>query len=208
MKIVVISDTHNNHKDIAIEECDLLIHCGDATTYGTYKEQKSFFDWFSRLEVKHKIYVPGNHDVLMEGLDRQAVYGIHILKNRSITLGGIKFCGSPYFSRPKRIVIEERSKHDSFRVLYTKAKEKIFIEDCDIRITHSPPYGMLDIVEGTRRGCEILQEITQETKARYHLFGHIHSGYGKFITEDTIFINAAQCNDDNELVNTPIVICI
>lgn len=206
MRITVLSDTHNCHKNINLEPCDILIHCGDATTYGTWEEAYDFFKWFDIQLAYYKIFVPGNHDRFMEGFGDFMVGSILILTNNIITVNGLKICASSFFSRPKRILTEERSEHDSFRVLFTKTKERIKMENCDIRITHSPPYGILDKVNNSRRGCEIIQEITQEYKASIHLFGHIHSGYGQFTTDTTTFYNAAMCDDNNQLVNPPTVI--
>jgi predicted phosphodiesterase len=36
MKICAISDTHNQHSELKIPECDILIHAGDFTNNGTF----------------------------------------------------------------------------------------------------------------------------------------------------------------------------
>ena len=50
----------------------------------------------------------------------------------------------------------------------------------DILITHEPLYGILDKpLKGNHEGCKNLLEIVKEKKPKYHLFGHVHEGYGK-----------------------------
>ena len=62
MKILAISDTHNQHKKIAIPEADVLIHCGDLTNGGEIWEIKEFCKWIAKTPVKQRIVIPGNHD--------------------------------------------------------------------------------------------------------------------------------------------------
>ena len=48
-----------------------------------------------------------------------------------------------------------------------------------------------------------------EKKPRYHVFGHIHEGYGQFISDyGTTFVNCSVINEAYNLVNEPIVIDI
>lgn len=73
MKLVVLSDTHGQHRDKRfpeIPEGDILIHAGDATRKGTLESLEEFFDWFSSLPHQHKIFVAGNHDI---GLDPEFI---------------------------------------------------------------------------------------------------------------------------------------
>lgn len=77
----------------------------------------------------------------------------------------------------------------------------------DILITHTPPVGHGDLCcSGVRAGCvELLTTIQQRVKPKYHVFGHIHEGYG--ITSDgkIIFINASTCDINYLPNNLPIV---
>lgn len=64
MKIVAISDTHNQHTKLAIPACDVLLHAGDVSMRGNVSEIQDFLDWFSHLsQAKYKILCPGNHDI-------------------------------------------------------------------------------------------------------------------------------------------------
>ena len=62
MKITAISDTHNKHKYIdtrAFANTDILIHAGDFTGNGNTEQTVSFLNWYSSLDVPHKILVAG-----------------------------------------------------------------------------------------------------------------------------------------------------
>lgn len=57
-----------------------------------------------------------------------------------------------------------------------------------------------------RAGCvELLTTVQQRVKPKYHVFGHVHEGYG--ITSDgkIIFINASTCDINYLPHNLPVV---
>ena len=37
-----------------------------------------------------------------------------------------------------------------------------------------------------------------------HLFGHAHDGYGEWLSEGTLFVNAASLNENYQLANKPV----
>ncbi|XP_049961164.1 metallophosphoesterase domain-containing protein 1 [Schistocerca serialis cubense] len=80
-------------------------------------------------------------------------------------------------------------------------------DDTDILVTHTPPIGHGDLCcSGVRAGCvELLTTVQQRVKPKYHVFGHIHEGYG--ITSDgkVIYINASTCDINYLPTNPPIV---
>ena len=53
MRIICISDTHNQHEKLAIPEGDVLIHAGDWTGTGTLKQVIRFIRWFPNQPHKH-----------------------------------------------------------------------------------------------------------------------------------------------------------
>ena len=70
VRIVCISDTHNQ-TPARLPPGDVLIHAGDLTNSGTYKELSRAAEWLRNLKgYEYKIVVPGNHDL---GLDRSWV---------------------------------------------------------------------------------------------------------------------------------------
>ncbi|KAF8418198.1 Metallo-dependent phosphatase-like protein [Tirmania nivea] len=92
VRIVCISDTHNQ-TPARLPPGDVLIHAGDLTNSGTYKELSRAAEWLRNLKgYEYKIVVPGNHDL---GLDRSWVedFGYEIgvgLKEEECLGGGRK----------------------------------------------------------------------------------------------------------------------
>ena len=62
MKILQISDTHNQHRQLTdLPAADVIVHCGDFTDNGTEEEVLNFLNWFVELPYPHKIFITGNH---------------------------------------------------------------------------------------------------------------------------------------------------
>ncbi|XP_037939419.1 metallophosphoesterase domain-containing protein 1 [Teleopsis dalmanni] len=80
-------------------------------------------------------------------------------------------------------------------------------EGIDILITHTPPVGHGDLCcSGVRAGCvELLTTVQKRVRPKYHVFGHVHEGYG--ITSDgrIIYVNASTC-DINYIPNNPPIV--
>lgn len=204
MKIVAISDTHNQHSAINnLGSGDILIHAGDATGVGTEREVLSFLNWFSDQDFKHKIFVPGNHDFWYEKNPAFANpltedMGINLLIDRTIEVEGLKIHGSPVtpwfcdwaFNRDRGPEIREHW--------------DLIPENLDILITHGPPHNILDqLLDGQKVGCEDLLDRILTVKPKVHIFGHIHCGYGYKKFNDIGFYNVAQCSESYRLENKP-----
>ena len=209
MRIVAISDTHCQHRNIQLPEGDVLIHAGDATNSGTLAQLKDFAEWFDALDYKHKIYVPGNHDRLFEKdpqLAKSLFSSTHILHDQELILEGIKFYGSSWqpefanwaFNLPRGQPLAE--------------KWALIPDDVEVLITHGPPYGILDLVSRNlpapiSAGCE---ELAKRLPALKNLctsiFGHLHENAGTDVQNGILFVNAAQLNDYHDIVFKPIVI--
>ena len=58
----------------------------------------------------------------------------------------------------------------------------------------------------THTGCEeLIKVIEKRVKPLYHIFGHIHEGYGVEKKGKTTYINASTCTEKYHPVNKPIV---
>lgn len=77
----------------------------------------------------------------------------------------------------------------------------------DVLITHTPPLGHGDLCcSGVRAGCvELLATVQQRVKPKYHVFGHIHEGYGITSDGSVIYVNASTCDINYYPHNAPIV---
>jgi Icc-related predicted phosphoesterase len=208
MKICIISDTHNKHKRLSkLPDADVIIHCGDMTSMGHSHEIVEFMKWFSGLEqYQHKICIAGNHDWLFERsgvIAREKVpENVIYLEDNEVIIDGIKFYGTPVqlpfynwaFNRPE----EKLAQH-----------WQAVPDDTDVLITHQPPYSIFDwsVYDKKATGSPSLyKEVVERIKPKVHCFGHIHSGHGVKVIEDTTFINASNLDEDYMCVYDPILI--
>ncbi|XP_039966706.1 metallophosphoesterase domain-containing protein 1 [Bactrocera tryoni] len=77
----------------------------------------------------------------------------------------------------------------------------------DILVTHTPPVGHGDLCcSGVRAGCvDLLTTVQKRVKPKYHVFGHIHEGYGITSDGNIIYVNASTCDINYKPNNPPIV---
>jgi len=227
MKICFISDTHTYHDAVKIPNgIDILVHCGDNTIYGEDWEMRNFITWFGNQKPKHKIFINGNHEMMVwkrsldkGGITKQMVdnhnkyhmTNIHYLEESGVEIEGLKFWGSPY-----------TPEFFDWAYMYSRNGEGKDIwakipEDTDILITHGPPETMLDRVKPVAHyysplgGCPYLLEKVAEVKPKIHAFGHIHHEYGtrrpanpKYA--ETLFVNASTCDGRYVPKHPPIVV--
>jgi Icc-related predicted phosphoesterase len=207
MKICIISDTHNKHKRLGkLPDADVVIHCGDFTSVGHSHEIVDFMKWYSMLPHNHKLIIAGNHDMLFENSRLLALEkvpkNVIYLEDSGIEIEGVKFYGSPVqlpfmnwaFNRPEEKLVQHW---------------QAIPDDTDVLITHSAPHSIMDfgIYSNHHTGSPSLYwEVMNRIKPKIHCFGHVHSGYGIKIIENTTFINASNLNDDYLCVNAPVVI--
>ena len=197
MKILHISDTHNQHDKLKIPpDIDMIIHSGDFSNRKdptrNESEAVSFLDWYASLNIKHKILVAGNHDTSIEARlitpEEIKNRGIIYLENESIKIEGLLIWGSPYTPAYGNWAFMRQIEQ------LTPIWESM-PDDADIVITHGPPRGMLDLTHDSRIqgigdsfrlcGCESLAKRIDEVQPILHCFGHIHNSGG-----DTFVFNA------------------
>jgi len=210
MKICIISDTHNKHKRLAkLPEADVIIHCGDMTSMGHAHEIVEFMKWFSRLEqYKYKICIAGNHDWLFDTnrlIAREKIpenVNVIYLEDQEVIIDGVKFYGTPVqlpfmnwaFNKPEERLIPHW---------------QAIPDDTDVLITHQPPYGIFDWSAYDKKATgspSLYFEVVERIKPKIHCFGHIHSGHGVKIIENTTFINGSNLDEDYMCVYDPILI--
>jgi Icc-related predicted phosphoesterase len=191
MKVVALSDTHGYHRKISVPDGDILIHAGDITSRGEMSTLEDFNLWLGELPHRYKICIAGNHDFSAESnpeLWRKTLTNSFYLVDESVEIDGFVIWGSPYqpwfhnwaFNLPRGEKLKE--------------KWKAIPSNVDILLTHTPPFGVLDEVDGRSVGCQDLRNRLNEVTPKVHIFGHIHEGYGEITQGKTKFINASICD--------------
>src|SRR5690606_2941656 len=147
MKVIALSDTHNQHKKITIPECDILIHVGDWSSKGTFKETKRFAKWLNEQPSDNIIVVPGNHEIEFErGLPISKDWILDycsrakILIDDGVEINGYKIWGSPVTPWFHSWAWNRGRGED------IKKHWDLIPNDTDLLLTHGPPVDILDII--------------------------------------------------------------
>ncbi len=210
MKLVCISDTHGDHRKQPLPNGDVLIHAGDITGHGTEQETIDFFQWLGSRPFEHKLCIAGNHDSFMEenpavGAQIAEDNGVTLLNDSGCTINGVSFWGSP---------ITPRFLHWNFMRdpgAPIEAHWNLIPDNTDVLITHGPPIEIMDIVErddGVRvhTGCPSLLQRINAIKPKYHIFGHIHEGYGRVDIDGVAYCNVSSMDKGYVIANDAHVI--
>lgn len=212
MRLILISDTHNQCKGLAVPEGDVLIHAGDGTEIGDFRGVAAFLAWMDRQPHPRKVIIAGNHDWmfqrdpgLAEMLLRDSYPEITYLQDSGCEIDGLKFWGSPWQPQFMNWAFNLPRKGEQLR-----QKWSLIPVDTDVLITHGPPCGLLDQVEGTNEhlGCEELAMRLAAVRPKLHIFGHIHTGYGVKEQKGTLFVNASILNEGYKIAHRPVVVDI
>ncbi|KAK3284597.1 hypothetical protein CYMTET_7766 [Cymbomonas tetramitiformis] len=229
LTLLCLSDTHDQQDFMLhpLPRADVLIHAGDFSCRGSREEVANFIKWSDRLLddglVRYIVFVCGNHELNMQLsakspavrqaqedmkralIDRDNVY---YMQDSMCVIEGLRFYGSPWTTK--------FGDHWAFQLPDTEdidhglgGKFKSIPEGVQVLVTHQPPLGQGDHGDGNRRhGSRALLQRVLEVEPLVHVFGHIHSGYGASKREDlnTIFVNAAVCDDDYQPDNKPVLI--
>lgn len=204
MRLVLISDTHEQHEALGkLPEGDVLIHAGDYTYTGSKRAKANFFDWFYTQPHRDKIFVAGNHDFKEPKKPVNMAFDGHAVSylfDSGIEIDGLKFWGSPYTPR-----------FGDWAFMYDRGTKdwNVIPEGTDVVITHGPGKQLLDRVGGYGEpvGCpELTNRLLDVVRPKLHVFGHIHGSYGMLKLKDTLFVNAAICDEAYKPTHEPIVV--
>jgi Icc-related predicted phosphoesterase len=201
-KCVAMADTHGLHHRVQVPDGDLFIHAGDFSNFGIdSNELIDFVNWVALLPHKHKIVVAGNHDrvcYVEPGFSERTFNkaGIHYLESKPIEIEGFRIWGSP---------ITPTFGNWSFMKSDSEIAEtwKLIPDNIDILITHGPPFNILDLtIEGVHTGCpHLANTILHRVRPKFHVFGHVHEGFGKMSYDQTTFLNVSVLNRKYVLSN-------
>lgn len=210
LKVVMLSDTHNAHRELTVPEGDILIHAGDATDDGTEGELLGFFQWFQALPHREKVYIPGNHDMLFSTDYERAMalvpagVFVPIGTEAYLPISGLSIFGAPW-SRWNTSLEGTSAGAFALRDIERAEAWGKLSGYVDIVISHSPPW----VISG-EGGDDLVDKAIERHKPRLLICGHIHryrgvKAVGHSGGEKTIVVNAA-CVDDVFQVLAPITV--
>jgi predicted phosphodiesterase len=223
IKIVMISDTHADHRSLTIPDGDILIHAGDWTCFGHREHATDFNDWLGTLPHPYKIVVNGNHEnnsiwkhetptILSNAIFLCQSSARLSIREKEVTIFGTDFfwptahCPHPFLSS--------------------------IPPDVDILLCHGPPYGLADGGKGCEylqkkclalaygaeavKGVEGIEEVISRAggpvgadggSLRLVVSGHIHYAYGVDTSHPGLtVVNASSCGGARKVVHDPIVL--
>jgi len=227
MKIVAISDTHTEHKQLVIPECDVLVVAGDFTYTGKWGEVVDFASWLREQPARRILVVAGNHELTFDKGHRKYDPSVRdiiandpfdritYLENRSVVIDGIKFYGTPWtpwfhdwaFNGIEGGTVPF-SNNPRLADIYSHIDD-----DTDILICHGPAYGCAD--EGgdansdERLGSnDLLRRTQQLKKLKLTIGGHIHEARGfkrLLLCDNKLYANVSSLDRDYKTIRPPVV---
>eukprot|EP01124_Arcella_intermedia_P031181 TRINITY_DN6979_c0_g1_i1.p1 TRINITY_DN6979_c0_g1~~TRINITY_DN6979_c0_g1_i1.p1 ORF type:complete len:466 (+),score=41.37 TRINITY_DN6979_c0_g1_i1:54-1451(+) len=210
VRVVCLSDTHNDHATLKLPWGHLLIHAGDVLTEsgvrhtttergrvtlesGRVKEVdiqrasedgiklfEDFAAWFGAQPHPHKVLIGGNHDGVIDALGKEGVYRILQKHSKKDTIA---------------YLLHEEARVGNLKVFGSPfarwgSQNKGFYEPpgfsyhdvpkAHIFITHYPAI-LPDNNDQPREDKDIVRAIDQ-MEARLHISGHCHWAYGLYHT--------------------------
>jgi Icc-related predicted phosphoesterase len=204
LRLVLLSDTHQLHREIDVPDGDLLIHAGDLTMFSRSMTAVADFNiWLGELPHRHKVVVPGNHEFFLEAdlTKRSLLSNAIILINEGIEIEGLRIWGSPVTP----------SNGGAFGLSSSEDRRRTFAQiptNTDVLITHGPPFGILDAppAAGFHNGCQELADAVVRVRPKLHVFGHVHGAHGILQVGGTTYVNAAVLSTDGGPDRSPIVL--
>lgn len=189
-KLLAFSDLHANVRaaERLVElaaEVDILVGAGD---FGNMRRGVGIvFEVLKGVE-KPAVLVPGNAESAEEL--REACAGwprAVVLHGDGVTVGGVRFFGigggipvTPFGAWSYDFTEEEAEQ------MLTKC------EGCDVLVSHSPPFGVVDVSSrGRHLGSRALLAAVERLRPELVVCGHIHESGGKWgVVGETAVVNA------------------
>lgn len=216
IRVVCISDTHNKNPTVPLG--DVLIHAGDLTENGSFEEVQNGLRWLSSQPHRYKVFVAGNHDVLLDEAflmkypERR--YGQSKTK-QDLDWGDVIYLQDSTITLEIPVQANDNSKdmrnltifgspwtpqYGISAFQYTPNNphhwENIFAsldKSPHVIVTHGPPHLHLDQRDFHRAGCPYLAEQIFRIRPRLNVFGHIHASYGR---EDMLLDSAQRAYEE------------
>ena len=198
MRILHLSDNHGLF--YPLENSDIICHTGDLLpnkSYGTRCIEEKFQDNWVKLNLdrfkawigdRPFFYTAGNHDFIdpVPLLQSVGIDAFNVHDGFGMEYNGVTFAGFPWI---KWFTGMWNREIDEIEI----AERLTVLPPCDILMTHSPMYGVLDRnYDGERCGSTSLRDYMKKFKGKALLCGHIHESAGiQRWSNDILVSNAA-----------------
>jgi predicted phosphohydrolase len=118
MRICIVSDLHECHREVTIPPADLLLVAGDISLFSQRPSMiVDFNEWLSEQPVRYRCCIPGNHEYAIEAEPdkwRRRLSNATMLINEAVTIEGIKIWGSPVTPHGGAFAMRNEADRDAF----------------------------------------------------------------------------------------------
>lgn len=200
MKVCCVSDLHGYLP--TIPDCDLLLIGGDLCRHHDdwWWYRDTLGPWVNENAKRMKVVaVAGNHDFIFQDLpDMVPKLDWSYLEDSGIEWNGLNIWGSPW--QPRFYDWAFNADEPDLERIWQKIPS-----NTDILLLHGPPrgYGDFSPYGKEHTGSPSLLKRIEEIKPKLVVAGHIHSGYGRYMIGETIYVNASHVNEQYKPVNQP-----
>lgn len=194
VRLVIISDTHERHRQVSVPVGDVLVHCGDILMASSLAVQsrgervlRDFNEWLATVPCQEKVVIGGNHDsaLLRLGTGAAAIITNAVLLDDtavSLLASGLKIYGNSH---------SEGATHN--RAWQAAPTVSDACADADIVLSH----------ECSER---LRHEVLPRCRPTVWASGHHHDRHGIGFSDGTLFANAAIMDKKHNPVQPPIVV--
>jgi len=222
IRIVCVSDTHNDDLTGKVPAGDVFLHAGDMTDDGTHEELETALRWIRKLPHQLKVVIAGNHDLALDS--SHSAYNPKTLA--LFTSSEVRDDGVVYLD-PKRPDFI----HNDLVSIYANPAQPDFLKSnyaftylpypspeataawtsapnvsrgpLEVWLSHGAPKGRLDKIDiPGLMGCEAQWRKVAAAMPLVCVFGHYHVSYG---VERIVWPDLGVAKPDDEVVKSEIL---
>ena len=189
MEFLALTDVHDDqrvldrvHVLLSKRKFDAVFFAGDLSNTDSASFAEEFAEPFTNFFA-----VPGNMDrkPVVEFLEKSGA-SVHNKRRKLGSWEVVGFGGSNHVGRVPFA-------HSEAEIAESLLKLGIGRET--ILLTHMPPKGCFDLVDGENIGSQAVREVILEKKPFINICGHVHEHEGEQMLEDTIVVSVGAGQD-------------
>ena len=225
MKVCAISDNHGQF-NVPIDDCDILLICGDITPLDIQSNINLSLSWFETFFIpwanaqpcEKVVFIGGNHDLFLaeaSSMAKDMLLGndkIVYLECDVFEFKGIRIYGTPLCKKFGRwSFMSSTSEQNEVYQKYLDFKDKTN-DHIDIIMSHDTPYGVSDVIledcpwaTKDHIGNKALAKFVSAVGPKYLFHGHIHSSSHEVeMLGDTEVYNVSLLGEDYKMKYKPL----